>query len=81
MTTIAKKLPMYLRPWQSTRGECSGNSKLTTARVYEIRRRFDADNSRPSVLAMAEEFEVSEKQIRDVGWRRAWKHVPEESHA
>ncbi|HEX5017672.1 MAG TPA: HNH endonuclease [Actinomycetes bacterium] len=53
-------------------GELSSNAKLTAEDVAEIRR---GRSSGETVVSLARRFSVSEVAIRDIIFRRTWRHV------
>ncbi len=52
-----------------TSGEQNGQAKLTAADVLAIRA------SKATVLALAEQYDVSDTQISRILKRQAWKHI------
>lgn len=63
----------------SNRGARHGMSKLTEENVHFIRKAMDARSYRDGsvVLELAEKFSVDQKNIREIGNRRAWHWLPE----
>jgi len=55
------------------KGEEIGNSKLTEYEVLEIRAKFIPRQY--SRVVLAKEYNVSEATIKDVLYRRTWKHI------
>jgi len=55
------------------KGEEIGNSKLTVDKVLEIRDKFIP--RKYSRVRLAKEYNVSEATIKDVLYRRSWKHI------
>jgi len=62
--------------YEPMRGEEIPHSKLTEAKVREIRRRYDAGNETMTGLGAA--FGVARSTVWQVGQRRSWAHVTEE---
>lgn len=64
---------------RQVKGEDSHLSKLTESQVLEIRRRYDEEvvTKGHTTSALATEFGVSRSQIRHIGKRWCWKHLPE----
>jgi hypothetical protein len=61
---------------QCTKGTKHPASKLTDELVYELRRRYDAGESRQQ---LAKAFGISPSHVVKIGKRRGWKHLPEVS--
>lgn len=66
---MIRKGRRVLRP---ARGEANGSSKLTEAKVLEIRHRRAAGET---ARALAQEFGVSSPLISYIAKRKAWRHV------
>lgn len=73
-------------------GEANPNHKLDPSWVRWIRRQYDRHmrgkrggwpergrRHAPTLRSIAEEPGVSYETVRQIGLRRTWKHVPEES--
>lgn len=55
------------------RGEVNGNSKLTTERVLEIRRKYETGKySKP---CLAKDYEVTRQQIGHIVSKKHWTHI------
>ena len=68
----------HTHPEKVLRGEAVGSAKLTTERVTELRRRYHNRNvTGETVSALAREFAIDPKTIREACEGRTWKHVPE----
>lgn len=63
-----------LRPEKVSRGQTNGNSKLTDAKVIDIRARYAA--SGVTMQSLADEFGVSLGLISHIITRRTWRHIP-----
>jgi hypothetical protein len=63
-----------LRPEKVSRGQANGNSKLTEAKVIDIRTRYAAGGI--TLAALAAEFGVSFGLISHIVNRKTWKHIP-----
>jgi len=59
---------------QTTRGEQSSRSKLTTAMVLEMRRAYAQGGV--TIAALARQFGLTEPGASAVVYRHSWKHVP-----
>ena len=54
-------------------GERHGRAKLTDRQVRRIRRRFDSNDA--TVNKLAETYGVGRQIIRDIVYRKTWKHI------
>jgi hypothetical protein len=63
----------HTQPDRILRGEARPQAKLTTADVAEIRRRGMAGDAKK---AIARDYGVAPRTVRDVVRRRRWAHVP-----
>jgi hypothetical protein len=59
------------------RGAEHHNTKLKEADVLEIRRRFDAKERTHDIAAR---FSVSVSRVSDIGRRRSWSWLPEQTN-
>ncbi|RYF12723.1 MAG: hypothetical protein EOO40_00545 [Deltaproteobacteria bacterium] len=76
---LTKKLPKpnRIRLATDTRGEKSGNAKLTDTAVRWIRANLDRKTATKSeMLPVAEKYGVSYSAIKFVVERKTWRHIP-----
>lgn len=61
-----------------TRGELSGNAKLTSSDVAEIRRRYRTGHrySPGNSAELAKKFSMTRQGIGQVALRHSWRHLP-----
>jgi len=60
------------------RGDLNGNSKLTSAKVIELRERYARRyqiGQRTSIRELAQRFGISMSQVWRILHREVWKHV------
>lgn len=55
------------------RGESMHSSKMTVAKVIEMRRQHDEDGR--SIFSLSKEYGIHNKSAHDIIFRKTWKHV------
>ena len=66
------------RPEEMARGEDNGSAKLSEEQVIEIKRRYCPRTpgvTRGNVRQLAQEFGVTDENIRLIGQGKTWKHL------